>query len=296
MTQLLDAHVHFWDPSARHHDWLAAHPRLQRRYGPEDLDAGRHEITGALFVQADCRDEEALDEVRWVTELAGDHPFVRGIVAYAPLHKGSSAGRHLRALAAEPLVVGVRRLLQARPGDEITDPGLIAGIRLLPDWDLTFDLCVTHDQLPAVAELVRACPETTFVLDHLGKPPVAGAQLDPWRDDLSRIASFPHVACKLSGLATEAAPGWTTGDVRPYIEHALEIFGPRRCMIGSDWPVATLQTTVERWIDVVLEVIADLPPEDQAAVLGDAAVATYCPTGPAQSAADRGDARSAVRR
>jgi L-fuconolactonase len=296
MTNVLDAHLHFWDPSARHHDWLAAHPSLQRRYGPEDVDPGCHGITGAVFVQADCRDDEALDEVRWVTELADDHRFLRGIVAYAPLHRGTSAGRHLEALAAEPLVVGVRRLLQGLSSKAITDPDLIAGIRLLPARELTFDLCVTHDQLLPVAALVDACPETTFVLDHLGKPPVASAQLDPWREDLARVASFPHVACKLSGLATEAAPGWTAADVRPYIEHALDVFGPRRCMIGSDWPVATLQTTVERWIDVVLEVIADLPPQDRAAVLGDAAVATYRLADPAPSNADRGDARGAVRR
>lgn len=296
MTQVLDAHLHLWDPSVRHHDWLAALPALQRRYGPEDLDAGRHQITGAVFVQADCRDDEALDEVRWVTDLAADHRFLRGIVAYAPLHEGSSAAPHLRALAAEPLVVGVRRLLQGHSSETITDPGLIAGIRLLPEWGLAFDLCVTHDQLPAVAALVDACPETTFILDHLGKPPVARGQFDPWREDLARIASFPHVACKLSGLATEAAPGWTAADVRPYLAHALEVFGPRRCMIGSDWPVATLQTTVEQWIDVVLAVIADLPLEDRAAVLGDAAVATYRLADPGLSTAERGDARRAVPR
>src|SRR6266487_3311440 len=84
MTALLDAHLHFWDPTTRHYDWLAAHPSLQRRFGPEDLDAGGHELTGAVFVQADCRDDEALGEVRWVADLARHHQVIRGIVAYAP--------------------------------------------------------------------------------------------------------------------------------------------------------------------------------------------------------------------
>jgi L-fuconolactonase len=296
MTALLDAHLHFWDATVRHHDWLAAHPPLQRRFGPEDLDAGAHEVIGAVFVQADCRDAEALDEVRWVADLARDHSLIRGIVAYAPLHRGREAECDLAAVAADPLVVGVRWLLQGRPGEEITGRALICGLRLLAEWGLTFDLCATHDQLAAVASLVEACPQTSFVLDHLGKPPVAGGQLDPWRDDLARIASLPNVACKLSGLATEAAPGWAAADVRPYLEHALEVFGPQRCMIASDWPVATLAATVEQWFDVVLDVIAQLPAQQRAAVLSGTAAATYGLAGPSLETARNTDARSAVRR
>jgi L-fuconolactonase len=296
MTALLDAHVHFWDPTARHHDWLAVHPPLQRRFGPEDLGAGAHELTGAVFVQADCRDAEALDEVRWVAGLARDHSLIRGIIAYAPLHRGREAECDLAAVAAEALVVGVRWLLQGRPGEQITGRALICGLRLLAEWGLPFDLCATHDQLPAVASLVEACPQTSFVLDHLGKPPVAGGQLDPWRDDLARIASLPNVACKLSGLATEATPGWAAADVRPYLEHALEVFGPQRCMIASDWPVATLAATVEQWFDVVLDVIAQLPAQQRAAVLSGTAAATYGLAGPSLETARNTDAGSAVRR
>ncbi len=275
MTEILDAHVHFWDPRARHHAWLSELAPLQRRFGPEDLDTGHHELIGAVFVQADCQDDEALDEVRWVGRLAADHPVIRGIVAYAQLHEGRSAQRHLEALAAEGLVVGVRRLLQGLPSEAITSRMLISGVRLLPDWGLTFDLCATHDQLPAVIELVGACPRTSFILDHVGKPPVASGRIEPWRQDLIRLAACPNVVCKLSGLATEAAPGRGLQGVRPYLEHALSIFGPQRCMIASDWPVATLQTTVQRWFDAVLELVVDLDPADQAAVLRDTAAGAY---------------------
>lgn len=296
MTALLDAHLHFWDPAARHHDWLAAHPSLHRRFGPEDLDTGAHELTGAVFVQADCRDGEALDEIRWVAGLARDHPLIRGIVAYAPVHRGRQAWRDLVAVAAHPLVVGVRWLLQGRSADEITGTALTCGLRLLAEWGLTFDLCATHDQLPAVASLVEACPQTSFVLDHLGKPPVVSGKLDPWRDDVARIASFPNAACKLSGLATEAAPGWSAADVRPYLEHALEVFGPQRCMIASDWPVASLATTTERWFDVVLGVIAQLPARQRAAVLSGTATATYGLAARSPDTARSTDAGSAVHR
>ena len=296
MTALLDAHLHFWDPIARHHDWLAAHPPLQRRFGPADLDAGAHELTGVVFVQADCRDAEALDEVHWVADLARDQPLIRGIVAYAPVHRGPAAEPDLAAVAADPLVVGVRWLLQGRPAEQITGRALIAGLRLLAEYGLTFDLCATHDQLTAVASLVEACPQTSFVLDHLGKPPVASGQLDPWRNDVARIASFPNVACKLSGLATEAAPGRATADARPYLEHALGVFGPHRCMIASDWPVATLATTVEQWFDVVLDVIVQLPADQRAAVLSGTATATYGLAIPSPGTARNADADSPVRR
>jgi L-fuconolactonase len=275
LSRLLDTHVHFWDPTARHHDWLAEAPPLQRRFGPEEMAPGEHELLGVVFVQADCRADEALDEVHWVQELAQQHPVIRGIVAYAPVHLGSQASPALEALAREPLVVGVRRLLQDGPAKDIVDQALIVGVGLLPGHGLTFDVCVRHHQLPEVAELVRSCPETSFVLDHLGKPPVAAGELGPWGANIAAIAEEPNVVCKLSGLTTEAASGWTEEDVRPYLEYALEAFGPQRCMVGSDWPVATLRTTVGRWFDIVTDLVAGLAPDDQAAVMYETALSTY---------------------
>ena len=272
---ILDAHVHFWDPDARHHAWLDEHPTLRRRFVPADYDAGCHAVGGAVFVQADCRDDEAIDEVRWVAALAKSDPFVRGIVAYAPVHLGAAAEDGLAAVAAEPLVVGVRRLLQGQPRTALEDRALIDGVGLLAAYDLSFDVCVSHAQLPAVTRIVEACPDVRFALDHLGKPRVAAARLDPWRGDLARLAALPNVACKLSGLTTEAAPGWQAADVRPYLDHALDAFGPTRCMVGSDWPVASLATTTERWFDVVLEALAFLDTHERDAVLSDTAEDCY---------------------
>jgi L-fuconolactonase len=275
MTRILDAHVHFWDPRARHYDWLDQVPALRRRFAAEDLDFGGHDLGGVVFVQADCRDDEALDEVRWVQAMASEQPLIRGIVAYAPVHLGAAAEGRLRALACEPLVVGVRRLLQGLPAEAIVARELVAGVRLLAASGLTFDLCATHDQLPQVLGLVRSCPETLFVLDHVGKPAVRSGLFDPWRADLERLAALPNVVCKLSGLATEAAPGQRLEDAQPYLAHALDIFGPRRCMLASDWPVLTLATTAAQWFEVVLGVLSDLPPEDRAAVLEGTALAAY---------------------
>jgi len=238
---MIDAHIHFWDPERLHYAWLE--PPLDRRFLPPDVD-----VEGFVFVQADCRDEEAWAEVEWVTALAEHHP-VLGIVAYAPVH----ARADLEPLAAHPLVVGVRKLLQGEPDTLVGSEALVAGVAALAEYDLTFDACVTHGQLPLVTRLAGRCPDVTIVLDHLGKPDVAHHRLDPWRADLEALAAHPNVVCKLSGLTTEADHDrWTSRDVAPYLEHAVACFGPQRCLFGSDWPVATLATSYERWVEVVL--------------------------------------------
>jgi L-fuconolactonase len=160
---ILDAHVHFWDPHARRHAWLDEHPSLQRRFGPEDYDPGRHDLVGTIFVQADCRDDEALGEARWVAELAASDPRVRGIVAYTPVHLGARAAQAVAAVAAQPGIVGVRRLLQDEPLSLVRDdPALVDGMRLLADHGLPFDLCIRRHQLRAAGALVAACPDVTY--------------------------------------------------------------------------------------------------------------------------------------
>jgi L-fuconolactonase len=276
--QLLDAHVHFWDPRARTHAWLAAHPPLLRAFRPHDLDAGRHEVVGLIAVQADCRDAEGPEETAWLTRLARREPRIRGIVAFAPLERADRIAAHLDGLSRNPLVVGVRRLLQHEPAALMADAAFVAGVRRLAPAGLTFDACVIHEQLPALTRLARRCPEVTFVLDHLGKPDVAGGRLDPWRADLQALARRPNVACKLSGLITEAAAGWSERDVRPYLSHALDAFGPDRCMLGSDWPLVTLAASHERWTDTVLASLAELSPGERRAVLEHTAAAVYDPS------------------
>jgi L-fuconolactonase len=234
---ILDAHVHFWDPAARHHDWLTG--ALDRPFGPDDLPA-THDV---IFVEADCRVAEAADEAAWVAGL-GDRR-VRGIVANAPLEDGPDALETVRHL---PLVCGIRRQLEPRPAAFALTGGFVGGVRRLGELGLPFDACVHRGQLPVLAALADAAPHTTIVLDHLGKPD----GLDPWRADLAALAARPNVVAKLSGLATQLDP-WED-QVVPYLEHALAVFGPDRCLVGSDWPVLTLAATYERWFAVVAAV------------------------------------------
>lgn len=261
----IDAHVHLWDPSVLTYDWLAGTP-LDRRYDGADLAAAGG-VDRIVVVQADCRPDQSLAEVRWITGLPPAGPTVAGIVAHAPLESGRAVRSHLVALRDEPLVVGVRRLLQDEPAGFTGTVGFRDGLGELAATGLPFDLCIRAHQLTEIRTLVADFPDVGFVLDHFGKPPVGGP-FGPWRDDLSALAALPNVACKLSGLATEVVEGeLSAAAVQPYLQHVLKTFGPDRCLFGSDWPVMTLGTTYSWWLDVVCDALDDLQTEQRDAVL-----------------------------
>jgi L-fuconolactonase len=153
---------------------------------------------------------------------------------------------------------------------------MLAGIAQLASHNLPFDACVRQHQLPELAELVDRCPQVTFVLDHLGKPAIHRGRQESWFDDLLALARRPNIVAKLSGLTTEAdREHWRPPDIAPYLSHAIDAFGPDRCMFGSDWPVATLSTTYERWLDLVLDATADLTDAQRAAILAGTAGRVY---------------------
>ena len=261
----VDAHVHFWNPETLSYAWLAG-TALDRPCRPADLAAALGELPDLIVVQADAAPGQARAEVEWVRAAAEAYPHIRAMVAYAPLETGAAATGLIEEYAADPFVVGVRRIIQdERPGFATTDH-FRYGVRALGEAGLTFDACVRHHQLPELVALARACPSTTIVLDHLGKPPVAtGEGRDAWRAALTELAALPHVHCKLSGLVTEAGyDTWTAGALHPYLEDALELFGPARCLFGSDWPLVNLASDYRQWHGLVRRLLG---PGDRDAVL-----------------------------
>jgi L-fuconolactonase len=137
-------------------------------------------------------------------------------------------------------------------------PGFIKGAQILPEYGLSCDLCCRHTQLANTVELVRQCPETAFVLDHIAKPNIREDGLDSWREHMSAMAAFPNVTCKISGVVTEAQPqSWTVDDIRPYVHHALTAFGEDRVLFGGDWPVVLNASSYLRWVDALDEITKD---------------------------------------
>ena len=262
---VLDTHVHFWDPHRLRYPWLAGEPALNRTFLPADLaTARRSDGGGIVVVEADRVPGEAVAEVDWLTGLARAGAPVRGVVAHVPLERGIACRAMLAELADRPLVVGVRRLLQDQPTGFALSANFVAGVRQLAEHQFVLDLCVRDRQLVEVTELVRRCPEITFVLDHLGKPAVGRNPLRDWARDVERLAALPNVACKLSGLTSQADRATSTpAHLGSYLRHAVAVFGPARCMFGSDWPVASLTTTYGGWLDTVRKAVADLTAADR---------------------------------
>ena len=130
--------------------------------------------------------------------------------------------------------------------------------------------------MPAALEIVRAMPDLRFVIDHLGKPPIRDGDISTWAERIAPFGALPNAWCKLSGLVTEADwATWTVADLRPAVDHALAVFGPRRLIFGSDWPVCLLAASYKRVIETALALVADLTADERAAVMGGTATEVY---------------------
>lgn len=271
---LIDAHLHLWDPGQHRYPWLAQVPALNHRFGPEALETGGYPLTAVVVVEAGCADGRA--ELGWLEQVAGAWAVPLRVVAQAPLERGAAVRAEITEIAQSQVVAGIRRNTQDEPAGFMTTPDFIAGVRALADAGLPFDACVREHQLRELLALVDACPEVTVVLDHLGKPDIRQHRREPWLTDLRELARRDNVVAKLSGLTTEADhQHWQPADIAPYLRHAIDVFGPDRCLFGSDWPVATLATRYQRWVELVLDVIADLRDDERTAVLAGTASRIY---------------------
>jgi L-fuconolactonase len=261
---IVDAHLHLWDPAHFRMPWLDDLPLLNKRYGLAEYREHTRgvEIEAMVYLQVEVAPAYGLLEAEWVAARAAEDPRIRAIVAWAPCEFGEQSRAYLDALMkVSPLVRGVRRLIQGEPLGWARQEGFVRGVQLLPDYGLSFDICIKHPQLPETIELVRRCPDVSFILDHIGKPDIAAGQLDPWRAQIRELAGFPNVICKVSGMVTEADhQRWTPDDLRPYVQHVLGSFGEDRVAFGGDWPVAYQAAEYPRWVSALDELTADLSP------------------------------------
>ncbi|HME66045.1 MAG TPA: amidohydrolase family protein, partial [Streptosporangiaceae bacterium] len=153
---------------------------------------------------------------------------------------------------------------------------VLRGLAVAAQAGLVYDLVITAGQLGQATRAAAAVPELTFVLDHLGKPPIASGHTDPWEADLRGLAAQPNTSAKLSGLVTEADwHYWKVADLRPYAEVALDAFGPARMMFGSDWPVCTLAASYPDVLAAARDLTAGLSPAGREAVFAGTATSVY---------------------
>jgi L-fuconolactonase len=231
-----------------------------------------------VYLPVDVASAYGLLVAKWAVDQAGRDSRLKGVVPYAPMEDGAVSRSYLTALAQlGPLVKGVRRLMQGETDPDFpVRPGLLEGVRLLPEYGYSFDICIYHHQLARTVDLVRACPETSFILDHLGKPAARAGLLEPWREHISQLAALPNVVCKVSGLVTEADhASWTPEQLEPYILHVLTAFGEDRVLFGGDWPVVTLASSYRRWAETLSDLTRDLGAAAQRKLWSDNALRVY---------------------
>ncbi len=279
-SPIIDTHLHLWDPAHLPYPWLSGVPAINR---PCLLEEYRRATAGLpiesmVFVQCEVDFAAYRAEVKWVTEQARLDPRIKGIVAWAPLEQGEAAWEALAELKTNPLLRGIRRIIQfeADPGFCLR-PDFVRGVQLLAEFDLHFEICIKgDDQWANALTLVRRCPKTRFILDHIGKPFIKEKRLEPWSRHMRELAALPNTWCKVSGLANEADWGtWQPADLRPYLDHTLACFGPARMMFGGDWPVCTLATDYRRWVETLQKALDGLTVTERCGVFHDNAEKVY---------------------
>ncbi|GAB2588828.1 amidohydrolase family protein [Streptomyces capparidis] len=276
---IVDAHHHVWDLAVRDQDWIQG-PELaplRRTFtvGELEREAAAAGVGATVLVQTVTVPEETPEFLA----LAAEHPLVAGVVGWTDL-TAPGVGRELERLRSLPggeRLVGVRHQVQSEPDpDWLVRPDVLRGLREVARAGLVYDLVVLPHQLPAAARAAAAVPGLTFVLDHLGKPPILEGAVHPWSQRVRALAALPNTVCKLSGMVTEADWGnWTPDDLRPFSDTVLEAFGPGRVMFGSDWPVCLVAADYARVLHTARDLTCGLSPGERAAVFHGTATRVY---------------------
>jgi L-fuconolactonase len=271
----IDAHQHFWRYAPRTHAWIdESMSVLKRDFLPRDLkpllDASGFD--GSIAVQA----ATDVKETEWLLDLADEHDWIHGVVGWVDLC-AESASSELERLSRREKLVGIRHVVQSEPDPEfMLREHFQRGVALLAPIDLVYDILIYPHQFAAAIELATRFPEQRFVLDHLGKPPIKSGRRADWSASFRALGARPNVSCKLSGLVTEADwSSWKLADLDFYIETAFSVFGPRRLMIGSDWPVCLLAADHRRVVDIVAAHLERYESQTRAAVMGGNAERIY---------------------
>jgi L-fuconolactonase len=276
MSLVIDAHHHFWQLGRFGYEWLNEPPvaAIRRDYLPDHL-APLLQSTGvdrSVFVQT----QHNVDETRWVLSLAEQYDFIAGVVGWVDL-QSPDCERQLEEFVGHPKFVGVRHVVHDEPDDDwIIRPAVLNGLRILERHRVPYDLLFYVKHLKHAASIAKRFPDLPLVIDHLAKPRIKDQAFNDWEGNFRAAAKFPNVWCKLSGMVTEADhQNWKPSDLKPYVDIALDAFGPSRLMYGSDWPVCELAGSYQQVIEALRECVGELSAAEKAAIFGETASQFY---------------------
>ena len=276
MTVTIDAHQHYWQLGQFDYAWLETpqHEPICRNFLPNDLKP-RIDLAGVdrtVFVQTQHR----VEENRWVLELAEQHEFIVGVVGWVDL-ASPECERQLLEFKDHPKFVGIRHITQDEPDDNfIVRDDVLRGLEVLQQHRMPFDLLFYVKHLHHADTLGKKFPDLPMVIDHLAKPHIKDQRTDDWMGNFKAAAKHANIYCKLSGMVTEADwKSWTPADLKPYVQTALEAFGPDRCMFGSDWPVCELAATYQQVYDALNEALGPISQDEREKIFGGTAARFY---------------------
>jgi L-fuconolactonase len=271
---IVDAHQHFWQYHPVRHSWINDEMAVIRRhFMPADMVPflAQNGVAATVAVQADQTDEET----NWLLQLAADNEYIAGVVGWVDLRSDQLEDR-LTHYDGFNKLKGFRHILQAEEPSFMLQPSFVRGIGLLGSFGFTYDILIFPQHIEATLQLVAQFPGQRFVIDHLAKPYIKAGLLDDWVAGLRRLAAFPNVHCKLSGMVTEADyQHWNATDLRPYLDAAVNSFGTSRLLFGSDWPVCLVAASYAQWLQVVKDYFASFSAEEQEAVFSANAIRFY---------------------
>lgn len=279
VLRVIDSHQHFWGPpTPETHPWLTeAEAAIRRPFGPDDLrpKLSAAGVDATILVQT----RHSIQETREFLAIAEATDFVAGVVGWVDL-TSPHVGDAITALRRGPgggFLVGIRHMLQDEPDPTWLERADVArGLAVLAEYGLVYDLLTRPRELPSCLAVARRFPQLRFVLDHIGKPPIASGAREPWASRIAPFADLPNVACKLSGMVTEADwQHWRPEDLKPYVDAVVAWFGEGRLLFGSDWPVCLLAADYSRVKLVLEDLLAPMTPERRLQIFGTNASAIY---------------------
>jgi L-fuconolactonase len=281
---IIDSHQHFWQVGRFDYPWMSSEVEvLYRDYLPATLEPilKRCGVTNTVLVQA----SNSLAETRWLLSLADQYPFIAAVVGWVDL-MSDDVRLQLDEFTKHPAFKGVRHLVESEPADYwLVQESVIAGLRSLASYGVTYDLLVHPRHLKHVKTVAQRCPDLRLVIDHMAKPPIARGEIDEWSKEIKEVAGCQNIWCKLSGLVTEAdLTKWRTDDLKPFVDKALESFGPRRLMFGSDYPVCLRAGSYERVLESFQSLLGALSDEDRSCIFAQNAAEFYKLQSQAQAA------------
>lgn len=273
--QRIDAHQHFWNYDPVEYDWISSEMQLLRQdFGPTLLQTvlQQNGMDGCVSVQARQSEEENTA----LLQYAADHDFIKGVVGWVDL-RAERIEHRLAYYSQFPKMKGFRHVLQGEADRALMlQPQFMRGISKLEKAGFTYDILIYADQLQHVPALLASFPDQRFVIDHIAKPEIKKGSLTDWKNDITRVATAENVYCKISGMVTEADwQHWKKEDFYPYLDTIVEVFGTKRILFGSDWPVCLVAASYERTLNIVQEYFAPFSAHEQALFFGGNATTFY---------------------